>query len=167
MNFSCLAILGAAASGRKLRLRESTFARCVERLREFFLASLCHRGGCKRSETVRLREYTFARCAIGRLRRRLREFFLGSLCYRGGCKRLATVSCPNVCMSFFLPRCAGGSCKRSETEIARRIYVRSLCRWAVARTHCVHEFFLASLYRGGCKWSETEIARIYVRSLCH
>ena len=36
------------------------------------------------------------------------EFSLGSVCYRGGCQQ-------------------------SETEIAR-IYVRSLCRWAVAPT---------------------------------
>ena len=35
--------------------------------------------------------------------------------------------------SRFLARCARGVSKRSETEIAR-IYVRSLCRWAVAPT---------------------------------
>ena len=38
------------------------------------------------------------------------------------------------------------------------IYVRSLCRWAVART-------LARCARGGCKWWEMELALIYVRSL--
>ena len=127
--------IGAAASGRTLRLREFTFARCAvgrlcEGLREFFLASLW--GGCKRSETaiariyvrslrVRLPEFflphrgrlqavgaEMARIYVRSLRERLREFFLALLCYRGGCKR-------------------------SETEIAR-IYVRSLCQCAVAPT---------------------------------
>ena len=64
-----LAVLGAAASGPKLRLRE----------------------------------FTFARCAVG----------------------------ANACVSFFLGRCTRGGCKWSETAIAR-IYVRSLCRCAVA-----------------------------------
>ena len=66
-------------------------------------------------------------------------------------------------MSVILGRCARGVGKWSETAIAR-IYVRSLCRWAVART--LAWVFLGSLcYRGGCKRSETAIARIYVRSL--
>ena len=40
--------------------------------------------------------------------------------------------CAKAGVSFFLPRCARGGCKRSETELAL-IYVRWLCRWAVAR----------------------------------
>ena len=40
--------------------------------------------------------------------------------------------CAKACVNFLLPRCARGGCKRSETAIAR-VYVRSLCRWAVAR----------------------------------
>ena len=71
-NFPCLAVLGAAASGRKLRLRS--------------LRSLA--------------------VPLG-----------------GGA---------NACVSFFLPRCARGSCKRLETAIAWG-YVRSLCPCAVAR----------------------------------
>ena len=43
----------------------------------------------------------------------------------GGCAKAGAI--------FFLTRCARGGCKRSETELAL-IYVRSLCRWAVART---------------------------------
>ena len=68
--FSWLALLWAAASGREMRLREFTLARCV----------------------------------VGW-----------------------------SCVSCFLARCARGGSKRSETAIAR-IYVRSLCRWAVAPT---------------------------------
>ena len=41
--------------------------------------------------------------------------------------------CAKAGVSFFLARCARGGCKESETELAV-IYVRSLCRWAVART---------------------------------
>ena len=41
--------------------------------------------------------------------------------------------CAKACVGFFLARCARGGCKWSETELAL-IYVRSLCRWAVART---------------------------------
>ena len=59
---------------------------------------------------------------------------------------------------------ARGGCKWSETELAL-IYVRSLCRWAVAANVCV-SFSLARCARGGCKWLETEPALIYVRSLC-
>ena len=40
--------------------------------------------------------------------------------------------CANAGVSFFLARCARGGCKRSDTELAL-IYVRSLCRWAVAQ----------------------------------
>ena len=40
--------------------------------------------------------------------------------------------CAKACVSFFLPRCARGGCKWWDTELAL-IYVRSLCRWAVAR----------------------------------
>ena len=40
--------------------------------------------------------------------------------------------CAKACMNFFLARCARGGCKWSDTELAL-IYVRSLCRWAVAR----------------------------------
>ena len=73
------------------------------------------------------------------------SFFLAR-CARGGCKwsetELALIlrtlavplgSCANACANFFLARCARGSCKWSETGL-RLIYVRSLCRWAVART---------------------------------
>ena len=65
----------------RLRLRERTFARCAvgrlrQRLREFFLGSLCYRGAAASGQ----REFTLARCAVGRLRERLREFFLGSQC---------------------------------------------------------------------------------------
>ena len=35
--------------------------------------------------------------------------------------------CAKACVSFFLPRCARGGCKWSDTELAL-IYVRSLCR---------------------------------------
>ena len=109
--FSGLAVLGAAASGRKLRLRE----------------------------------FTFALCAVGRLRQRLRWLFLGSLCQgrleavgNWDCANLRSLAvplggCANACVSFFLARCSMGGCKRWETEIAR-IYVRSLCHWAVAPT---------------------------------
>ena len=45
------------------------------------------------------------------------------------------------------------------------VYVRSLCRWAVAANAHV-SFLLARCARGGCKSSETELALIYVRSLC-
>ena len=59
--------LGAAASGRKMRLREFTFARCAigrlrQRLFEFFLAR-CARGGCRRSE-IEIREFTFQLVAV-------------------------------------------------------------------------------------------------------
>ena len=67
-------MLRAAASGRKLRLRKFTFARCAvgrlcERLREFFLALLCY-GAAASGQKLRLREFTFD--GIGRLRQRLR-----------------------------------------------------------------------------------------------
>ena len=48
---------------------------------------------------------------LGGCRERLCEFFVGSLCYRGGCKG-------------------------SVMDLAL-IYVRSLCRWAVAANACV------------------------------
>ena len=56
----------------------------------------------------------------------------------GACANLRSLAvplggCAKACVSFFLPRCARGGCKRSEKEHAL-IYVRSLCRWAVART---------------------------------
>ena len=45
------------------------------------------------------------------------------------------------------------------------VYVRSLCRGAVA-ANAHASFLLARCARSGCKWSETELALIYVRSLC-
>ena len=53
------------------------------------------------------------------------------------CANLRTLAvslggCAKACVSFFLARCARGRCKWSETELAL-IYVRSLCRWAVAQ----------------------------------
>ena len=56
----------------------------------------------------------------------------------GACANLRTLAvplegCANACASFFLAHCARGGSKWSETELAL-IYVRSLCRWAVART---------------------------------
>ena len=46
------------------------------------------------------------------------------------CANLRTLAVPGV--SFFLARCARGGCKWSDKELAL-IYVRSLCRWAVAQ----------------------------------
>ena len=56
----------------------------------------------------------------------------------GACANLRSLAvplggCAKACVNFFVPRCAMGDCKWSETELAL-IYVRSLCRWAVART---------------------------------
>ena len=55
----------------------------------------------------------------------------------GACANLRSLAvplggCAKACVNFFLARCARGGCKWSETELAL-IYVRSLCRWAVAR----------------------------------
>ena len=55
----------------------------------------------------------------------------------GACANLRSLAvplggCAKACVSFFLPRCARGGCKWLDTELAL-IYVRSLCRWAVAR----------------------------------
>ena len=85
----------------------------------------------------------------------------------GACANLRSLAVPlwavaaNVCLSFWVARCARGGCKWLETELAL-IYVRSLCRWAVAASACV-SFLWAHCARGGCKWSETELALIYVR----
>ena len=134
-------MLGAAASGPKLRLREFTFARCAAgrlrgRLREFFLGS-CAIGVAASGPKLRLREFTFARCALGQLRQPLRKFFLGWLCWgqlqgvrHSDCASLCSLAvplggCANACVSFFLALCARGGCKRSEAAIAR-IYVCSL-----------------------------------------
>ena len=56
---------------------------------------------------------------------------------KGTCANLRSLAvpwggCTKACVIFALARCARGGCKRSETELAL-IYVRSLCRWAVAR----------------------------------
>ena len=56
----------------------------------------------------------------------------------GACANLRSLAvplggCAKACVNFFLARCARGGCKWSETELAL-IYVRSLRRWAVART---------------------------------
>ena len=56
----------------------------------------------------------------------------------GACANVRSLAVPlggyaKACVNFFWVRCARGGCKRSETELAL-IYVRSLCRWAVART---------------------------------
>ena len=53
------------------------------------------------------------------------------------CANLRTLAvplggCANAGVSFFLARCARGGCKWSDKELAL-IYVRSLCRWAVAQ----------------------------------
>ena len=88
----------------------------------------------------------------------------------GACANLRALAVPlggcreRLCVSFLWARCARGGCKGSETELAL-IYVRSLCRWAVAANACV-SFWLVRCARGGCKGSETELALIYVRSLC-
>ena len=65
-------MLRVAASGGKLGWRVFTFSRCAlgrlrEPLREFFLALLCYRGGCKWSgtETVRIYVPTCC-CGIGK-----------------------------------------------------------------------------------------------------
>ena len=55
----------------------------------------------------------------------------------GACANLRSLAvplggCAKACVNFFLARCAGGGCKWSESKLAL-IYVRSLCRWAVAR----------------------------------
>ena len=50
--------------------------------------------------------------------------------------------CANACVRFFLPRCARGGCKRSETELAQFTFARC----AVGRLReSLREFFLASL----------------------
>ena len=87
----------------------------------------------------------------------------------GACANLRSLAvplggCAKACVSFFLPRCARGGCKWLDTELAL-IYVRSLCRWTVARK-LAFIFFLARCARGGCNRSETELALIYVRWLC-
>ena len=56
----------------------------------------------------------------------------------GACANLRSLAvplggCAKACVNFFLARCARGGCKWSKTELVL-IYVRSLCRWAVART---------------------------------
>ena len=93
-----------------------------------------------------MREFTFAHCAVtGLLRERLPEFFLGSLCYRGG------------------------GCKRSETAIAR-IYVRSLCRWAVAPALVCVFRWLAAIGAAASGWKlrlrEFTFARCAVGRFC-
>ena len=88
----------------------------------------------------------------------------------GACAKLRSLAVPlggcreRLCEFFLWVRCARGGCKWLETELAL-IYVRSLCRWAVAANACV-SFLLARCARGGGKWSETELALISVRPLC-
>ena len=55
----------------------------------------------------------------------------------GACANLRSLAvplggCANAGVSFFLARCARGGCKWSDKGLAL-IYVRSLCRWAVAQ----------------------------------
>ena len=75
----------------------------------------------------------------------------------GGCRE-------RWCDFFAGPLCEGRLQMVGEMELAL-IYVRSVCRWAVAANACV-SCLLARCARGGCKGSETELALIYVRSLC-
>ena len=67
----------------------------------------------------------------------------------GACANLRSLAAPlggraNACVSFLLVRCDRGGCKWSETELAL-IYVRSLRRWAVARTLAWVFYWLAVL----------------------
>ena len=119
--FSVLAVLGAAANGWKLRLREFTFARCA-------------RGSCKRLETATARIYVRSLCCWAVARTLACVFSVLAVLQTVGncdCANLRSLAvplggCVKACVSFFLPRCARGGCKRSETEIAR-IYVPTCC----------------------------------------
>ena len=80
-------------------------------------------GGCANA----CASFFLARCAMGRLQR----------VENGACGNLRSLAvpmggCANAGVNFFLARCARGGCKWSGTELAL-IYVRSLCRWAVAQ----------------------------------
>ena len=96
---------GACANLRSLAV---LLGGCANACVSFFLARWLGAAANGRKRSLRYNLRSLAVPLAGQLRERLREFFLGSLCYTGGCKW-------------------------SETELAL-IYVRSLCRGAVART---------------------------------